>query len=430
MVHFDDALPLLVAELTKALPLGHSQITVVRDPLGLLTAVIPDGMLLGGRIDELAKELHSKLGKFSPGRAQVLLRSQDLVDPKDVLESLERVSLDSGYALVDRVLTNQDWVKAPRPKTTHAPIGVAFSIKGGVGRTTALAILAWDLARAGKKVLVVDLDLEAPGIAALLLPDLPDYGLVDWCVESLVGQADKSLLQQMIGKAPLADDTNGTILVVPAHGSRTLDYVAKLGRAYMPSLAPDGTETGLADRLRSVISCAEAAPEPPDVVLLDARAGLHDIGSAAVTQLGAEVFLFARDDNQTWDAYKRLLSHLRLSRAVEWGMPEDDLRWKLKMVAAQSTPTQASSQSILGRSYSVWAELYDAEEAGAPAAGALPFSREDESAPHYPLRILFDPKLRDLNLIDKSERPDWSFVESTFGSFLGGARNRLLEDSP
>jgi MinD-like ATPase involved in chromosome partitioning or flagellar assembly len=48
-----------------------------------------------------------------------------------------------------------------------------YSFKGGVGRTTALAACAWQLARAGKRVAIIDLDLEAPGIAR------PDYILLD-----------------------------------------------------------------------------------------------------------------------------------------------------------------------------------------------------------------------------------------------------------
>ena len=43
-----------------------------------------------------------------------------------------------------------------------------YSFKGGVGRTLALLNVAWELADSdpGKKVLVVDFDLEAPGIRA------------------------------------------------------------------------------------------------------------------------------------------------------------------------------------------------------------------------------------------------------------------------
>src|SRR4051794_3951478 len=47
-----------------------------------------------------------------------------------------------------------------------------YSYKGGTGRTMALANVAWILAANGKRVLVVDWDLEAPGLARYFSPFL------------------------------------------------------------------------------------------------------------------------------------------------------------------------------------------------------------------------------------------------------------------
>ena len=44
-----------------------------------------------------------------------------------------------------------------------------YSVKGGVGRTTTAAVLAWQLAHNGQRVLVVDLDLESPGLSSAML---------------------------------------------------------------------------------------------------------------------------------------------------------------------------------------------------------------------------------------------------------------------
>lgn len=48
-----------------------------------------------------------------------------------------------------------------------------------------------ELVRQGRTVLLVDLDLEAPGLWAphMLEPDhRPSYGVLDWLVEDLVGK--------------------------------------------------------------------------------------------------------------------------------------------------------------------------------------------------------------------------------------------------
>jgi len=91
--------------------------------------------------------------------------------------------------LLDRQIIGQDWMRAPLQRETENPRVTFFGIKGGVGRSTALAIWAWQLARQGKKVLILDLDLESPGVSSTLLPAdyLPDYGIVDWFVEDGVG---------------------------------------------------------------------------------------------------------------------------------------------------------------------------------------------------------------------------------------------------
>ena len=49
-----------------------------------------------------------------------------------------------------------------------------YSYKGGTGRSMALANIAWLLASYGKKVLVIDWDLEAPGLHRYFQPFLID----------------------------------------------------------------------------------------------------------------------------------------------------------------------------------------------------------------------------------------------------------------
>ena len=64
-----------------------------------------------------------------------------------------------------------------------------YSYKGGTGRSMLLANIAWILASGGKRVLMIDWDLEAPGLHRYFHPFLADKymrttpGLVDWVVE-------------------------------------------------------------------------------------------------------------------------------------------------------------------------------------------------------------------------------------------------------
>ncbi|MGN6259122.1 MAG: ParA family protein [Ralstonia sp.] len=425
---FDDIVPTIGVALGEFFGDQRPTMHLIRDVSGSVTLVVPDGTLDQPGLNKLARILDEQLGRYSPGLNRVLLEERDLIDPLDVLDSPDRIP--SGIAnvyLVDRLLTNQDWLRKPIAAKPPLPTLAAFSIKGGVGRSTALAMLAWYFAKEGKRVTVVDLDLEAPGIGSMLLSDLPEYGLIDWMMESLSGSADSALLDKCIGQSPVAIEETGSIDVVPAYGALTMNYVSKLGRVYMPTVDNDGAVRGLAERLFDLLSTLSKLNNKPDVVLLDARAGLHDIGSAVVTRLGAEALLFGRNEKQSWWAYEQLFRHLSSASSVTQGMGSDeDLRWRLKMVAAQTEPQENARRAWVQASYEVWESFYDDESAGGePDFEPQVFDRFSAEAPHFPIFVTFDPTVRSLVLTDLEARPDWNFVNAVFGDFFKGAEARL-----
>src|SRR5580658_1089367 len=57
-----------------------------------------------------------------------------------------------------------------------------YSFKGGVGRTMALVNVAAEIARRGKRVLVVDFDLEAPGLDTfdITISDKSNHGMLEF----------------------------------------------------------------------------------------------------------------------------------------------------------------------------------------------------------------------------------------------------------
>lgn len=427
MIRFDEAVGVAIQACRQALGEAARGATVVRDAMGLVTVVVR-GPLTGEQAGAAASALDEALGAYSPGPRAVLLTERDLIEPAEVFEANDRVGIEGSDAwLVDRAPTNQDWLRAPCWNSSPLPLVAGFSVKGGVGRTTALGVLAWHLAREGRHVVLLDLDLEAPGLGPLLLRERPAYGLVDWLAEDLVGQGDILALDDLLAESPVATGTAGRVQVLPAAGDRTADYVPKLGRVMMPLVQPDGASEGLAQRLaRLIIRLRDELG--PEAVLIDARAGLHDLGAAAVTQLGAEVLLFVRDERPGWEAWEHLFDHLKDARGVRFGGPEDDLRWRLKMVGAQAGSREVDERLLVDRSFELWTRLYD--EAGAEPSGSDPqplsFERDDPQAPHYPWKILFDPRMRGVTLSDGSERPSWDVIEASFGWFLRAATSRLF----
>jgi CobQ/CobB/MinD/ParA nucleotide binding domain len=196
---------------------------------------------------------------------------------------------------------------------------VFASIKGGVGRTTALCVLAADLAAKGRRVLTIDMDLEAPGLGNMLLNEdtLPEFGLLDYLVERGLGELDDSFYADMISSSWLGGG-RGKVDVLPAIGRRSFQHpanvLAKIARAYL-AYGPleegvaDAGQAGFTDHIRSLVARI-ADPLRYDVVLIDARAGLHETSAAAIIGLGAEVLLFGVDQLQTFAGYTLLLAHL------------------------------------------------------------------------------------------------------------------------
>ena len=236
-----------------------------------------------------------------------------------LLETLrDTAKLIDGFHKVfweDRLVTGNDWwtVGDPRP-AGKAKRWTLFSVKGGVGRSTTAAVLARHLARGGERVLVVDLDLESPGLSSEMLApaEEPDFGVVDWFVEDLVGQSNR-VIERMTAAPGWARDFNGDARIVPAHGADPGEYLAKLGRVYM-----DRRNETWAARLDRMLGLLEDDFQP-SIVLIESRSGLQDIGAATITDIGADILLFATDSASSWADYRILFRHWRecgLARSI------------------------------------------------------------------------------------------------------------------
>ncbi len=128
-------------------------------------------------IDKITRKIEGVLGPHAYPAKDALLFESNF---EEVLASEAKFSLEGieGAYVVDRLATEGNWSSISPPNTTTPRI-VFFSIKGGVGRSTALAATAWALAESGKRVLVLDLDLESPGLSSSLLPEdrRPTHGI-------------------------------------------------------------------------------------------------------------------------------------------------------------------------------------------------------------------------------------------------------------
>jgi hypothetical protein len=215
---------------------------------------------------------------------------------------------------------------------------VFASLKGGVGRSTALSVAAADIASHGRRVLAIDLDMEAPGLGAMLLDagTLPQFGVIDALVEGNLSPLDEKFLSDLVGPSGLSG-RRGRIDVIPAFGQRSLDHpgdvLAKIARAYAENIRSDGTLATILDHVRALVD-RFSDPTRYDAILVDTRAGLHETTASALLGLGAEVFLFGLDEPQTFYGYSALLAHL--ARFVDPSQPTPEWLERLTLVQGKA----------------------------------------------------------------------------------------------
>ena len=169
-----------------------------------------------------------------------------------------------------------------------------YSYKGGVGRTLLVANTAQFLAMSGRRVVALDLDLEAPGLHHKLgNPDVLSRaksgtlsGAVDLLLDTLGGEPGC----RGVGEMAVAVDLplgNGFLLLIPAGSAPSHAYWAALDRLKNAVRSP-GRNGGLLEATLELQ--ARIADEfDPDFLLIDSRPGITELGGLATSPLADRV---------------------------------------------------------------------------------------------------------------------------------------------
>jgi hypothetical protein len=187
-----------------------------------------------------------------------------------------------------------------------------YSYKGGVGRTLALANVAWILASNGRRVLVIDWDLEAPGLQRFFRPFLDESaaaspGLIDLLHEQNLLSANASLYPDASGSTPTSVDILPYLQSVawsfPQPGYLDLMTAGRQDPSYSVRVSTFDWETfysklggaaffdGLRARLR----------EDYDYVLIDSRTGLGDTAGICTVKLPDQLVVCFTMNRQSID---------------------------------------------------------------------------------------------------------------------------------
>jgi Mrp family chromosome partitioning ATPase len=426
---FDSSVPVLVRAITRIL--GSAKLKdglIVRDTSGRLRFLSTDTAPSDEEREALDRNLSRELRGYA--RKDGVISFRDDAGVQTLLKDQARLPMREGnldFWLLDRRIVGSAWLDAPQSEIVGPPRIVFASLKGGVGRSTALAVTASDLSRRGKNVLVVDLDLEAPGIGDMLLPDerLPRYGTVDYLVEDGLEGIPESSLAEFVGTSSLTSPSGGRVDVVPAFGREATNNpsntLAKISRAVLEDFDHDGVPIPVAAQIAVMIQ-RFVARESYDVVLIDTRAGLAEITAPAMLGLGATVLLFGTAQRQTIRGYEALFAGLKLlaERDRSAGKKAD---WRLlfKAVYAKAGLARDAAARHRDNLYDLFAEnLYDADDADNPEVDVINFDIDDQAAPHFPLIIPFAQSFVDFDPVEVPDQLNAPFYNQAYGPFLKG----------
>jgi len=225
-----------------------------------------------------------------------------------------------------------DVLMAPEPDqpasldedSSKRPLVVTFySFKGGVGRSTALGLVAGILATRNRRVVMVDFDLEAPGISVLFQTDVENineeqYGVLDYLHQRYLtpGQniptIDNCICQVNLG-------TRGELFLVPA-GEYNENYIHRLADLDRHSLQSFYKGKGEINPVQQLITDIKDRLDP-DVILIDARPGFNDTSAIALFDLADMAIICFSPTDQSYKGLRWVVQAVKKQRDYQ-GKPE------------------------------------------------------------------------------------------------------------
>ncbi len=411
--HIDEARRDSIAALKKFLMHNPSieRAVLIEDLFGKMRAVVRDAGSPDARQQRVAELVAVLTTAAGPFWTDVLWQGSDANEAESMLFerawSEGRVVDDADRLRVaDRWRNRASWMGtaeaapwSPTEESGRPPIVVFYSFKGGVGRTTSLASFAIQRARVGERVVVIDLDLDAPGVGALLAADdkgtVAQWGVVDYLLERLVAEADIRDYYHACRRQGVTGE--GEILVIPA-GSMEPDreYLGKLARIDFDGAAADPSRHPLLLLLQQV-----RVDLAPKWILIDARAGLSEPAGWLLSGLAHLHVLFATSSEQSWQGLGLVLDRIGAKRVADRKAQLDCVL--VHAMVPEDTQVSATARADFAmRARDEFEQRYYAPDPEDPEEDDLWYVRDGEAsdAPSVPVALSYQPRLAHFACID------------------------------
>ena len=188
--------------LNQSLQLQDSQVqvNVKRMSIGWLKIIIITSLFQEQSLEEREQKIDKILANIDFHLSKYPILSHDLLTPEEAIEQPFESTQIQLPLWSDVLMAPEPDVqkKSDEEDIFKTPLVVTFySFRGGVGRSTALGLVAGILATEKKRrVVILDFDLEAPGISILLEPDIEqfsqeNYGVLDYLYQRFLYPEEK-----------------------------------------------------------------------------------------------------------------------------------------------------------------------------------------------------------------------------------------------
>jgi len=265
------------------------KVKVKRTSIGWLKILIITNLFQDKSLEEREQKIDEILAGIDFHLSKYPILSYDLLTPE---EAIEQPSESTQLQLP----LWSDILMSPEPEEPKQPdeedifqtplIATFYSFRGGVGRSTALGLVAGILATEKKRrVVIVDFDLEAPGISILLESDIEqinqeNYGVLDYLYQRfLTPEENIPAIENCIYQVGLK--ARGELFLVPVgeYDENYIHRLAELDRGTLQAFyrRENNPVEQLIEDIKEQLN--------PDVILIDARPGFNDTSAIALLDL-------------------------------------------------------------------------------------------------------------------------------------------------
>ncbi len=220
-----------------------------------------------------------------------------------------------------------------------------YSYKGGVGRTLALVNLAKRLSDFGKKVVVLDFDLEAPGLVFKFEDELRgktiETGIVDYIYEYVNGRLASPNVKPYSVELTNLKRNSKPIHLIAAGNSTSPEYWKKLGSINWQNLFYKPHSQGV----NFILSIRKQIEEElkPDFLLIDSRTGISDISTLTLGLLANEIVIVSAKSKENLQGSGQLIRSLRSPKNAH--LPPDlKIHFVLSRIPYSINPAQRGKE--------------------------------------------------------------------------------------